>query len=181
MPSMNQYPRRVADVIDENATYCADALRAVRELKKSKPWRGTTRERTAKFDRCLRSLCAAYGLDMVRLAVRGIGTARSNGMFCREANTITLVGKLSVVTFLHEFAHARGMKERGACRWSVNLFKRVFPKQYEKLRSVGHILVTDSRAQTRRRIARLAGATSALTPEIARDMVARGLGHLLGR
>jgi len=55
---------------------------------------------------------------------------------------ITMRGKLSVVTFLHEFAHALGRDERGACRWSINLFRSVFPEQYARLRADGHTLKT---------------------------------------
>ena len=46
--------------------------------------------------------------------------------------------RLSVVTYLHEFAHAMGRDERGACRWSLNLFRRVFPEQFARLRTDGH-------------------------------------------
>jgi len=59
----------------------------------------------------------------------------------------------TVITYLHEFAHALlrqgyggqlssvalrakedalGHGERGACRWSINLFRRVFPAQYAR-------------------------------------------------
>jgi hypothetical protein len=49
-------------------------------------------------------------------------------------------GRLSVVTYLHEFAHALGRDERGACRWSINLFRRVFPEQFARLAASGHTL-----------------------------------------
>ena len=56
----------------------------------------------------------------------------------REPAVITMRGRLSVVTYLHEFAHALGRGERGACRWSLNLFRRVFPEQCARLRADGH-------------------------------------------
>ena len=56
-------------------------------------------------------------------------------------HTITLEGRLSVVTFLHEFGHARGYGERGACRFSINPFRRVFPRLFARCRRVGHTLV----------------------------------------
>jgi hypothetical protein len=46
-----------------------------------------------------------------------------------------------VVTVLHEWGHVLGLGERGACRWSVNLFRRVFPREFERLARVGHLLV----------------------------------------
>jgi len=55
--------------------------------------------------------------------------------------TIYIQGK-SIITALHEFAHhIFGASETKACRWSVWLFKKVFPKSFEKLHFVGHMLV----------------------------------------
>ena len=48
-----------------------------------------------------------------------------------------------MLTYLHEFAHARGYDERGACRWSLNLFRRCFPRSFARCRPVGHTLVRD--------------------------------------
>jgi hypothetical protein len=48
------------------------------------------------------------------------------------------------VTFLHEFAHARGFDERQACRWSINLFRRCFPRSFASCRQVGHTLVRNT-------------------------------------
>ena len=53
------------------------------------------------------------------------------------------VGRLSVVTFLHEFGHALGYGERGACRWSINLFRRCFPRSFARCRQAGHTLVRE--------------------------------------
>jgi hypothetical protein len=49
----------------------------------------------------------------------------------------------SVVTYLHEFAHALGRNERGACRWSLNLFCRVFPREFARCAQRGHCLVRE--------------------------------------
>lgn len=50
--------------------------------------------------------------------------------------------KASVVTALHEFAHhAFGRSEFRACRWSVHLFKRLFPRTFARGRFVGHKFV----------------------------------------
>ena len=46
-----------------------------------------------------------------------------------------------MVTLLHEFAHAIGRDEYGAIRWSINLFKQVFPTEYARLTSQGHTLI----------------------------------------
>lgn len=47
----------------------------------------------------------------------------------------------SILTALHELAHAiKGNNEFIACRWSVWLFKKTFPKTYESLKWDGHTL-----------------------------------------
>jgi hypothetical protein len=47
----------------------------------------------------------------------------------------------SIISTLHEFAHhLLGPDELEACAWSVNLFKKCFPKKYEKLSWKGHML-----------------------------------------
>jgi hypothetical protein len=60
---------------------------------------------------------------------------------------IALVGKLSVVTYLHELAHARGYDERQAVKWSVNLFRKVFPRSFARCQQEGHLLTTNNTAQ----------------------------------
>jgi len=51
-------------------------------------------------------------------------------------NRIVLRGRLSVITFLHEYAHIlfeTGNQDK-AQKWALDLFKEVFPEQYAKLK-----------------------------------------------
>ena len=74
-----------------------------------------------------------------------------NFNFNPQSNTITMVGKLSIITFLHEFAHALDHHlyqtsaqlggETFAVKWSLTLFKKVYPKAFEKLIPAGHCLI----------------------------------------
>lgn len=49
---------------------------------------------------------------------------------------------LSIITLLHEFYHSRGMfDEYKTVRYSISLFKRVYPNEYKKLKSIKHVLV----------------------------------------
>lgn len=57
------------------------------------------------------------------------------------SHTITINGKFSVLTLLHEYGHARGFDETDATLWSVNLFKKTFPVSYSKLQGSGHTLI----------------------------------------
>lgn len=53
----------------------------------------------------------------------------------------------SIISALHELAHAfYGPSELMACAWSVQLFRKFFPKAYTRhLKWRGHMLVSDDR------------------------------------
>jgi hypothetical protein len=59
-----------------------------------------------------------------------------------QAPRIYLRKKHSVITALHEFAHhIYGKSEKQACRWSVWLFRKIFPREFERLEFKGHMLI----------------------------------------
>ena len=137
------YPQTVVEVIDPRITYPPAALRAVRAFAATKPWSGSLEERISKFRQLNRDLSAAYDLPEPELAFEHLdGGSSGRSSYCPLQHRITLRGRLSVVTMLHEHHHARcGPDERSACRWSINLFKRCFPRQYARLAHDGHMLV----------------------------------------
>jgi hypothetical protein len=48
----------------------------------------------------------------------------------------------SIISLLHEYGHAiYGASELKACRFSVHIFKNLFPRAYAKLEWSGHMLV----------------------------------------
>jgi hypothetical protein len=145
VPYRANYPATVQEVLDPPVRFKPAALRAVRAFARSRPWRGTLAERKAKFRRLNRALAAAYGIAVPRLVFRNVGAGMSSGAssYRPGSHAIALAGRLSVVTYLHEFAHARGADERRAVRWSVNLFRRVFPRSFARCRHAGHTLVRD--------------------------------------
>jgi hypothetical protein len=145
MPYRRNYPATVAEVLDPAIRFKPAALRAVRAFARSKPWRGTVARRKGKFRRLNRQLAAAYGIVRPRLVFVGVEAGAPSGASNYQplSHTITLAGKLSVLTYLHVFAHARGADERQACRWSLNLFRRCFPRSFARCRPVGHTLVRD--------------------------------------
>jgi hypothetical protein len=59
----------------------------------------------------------------------------SHSYFDSIERCITMIGKLSVITFLHEFAHALNPDgaEEFARMWSLTLFRKVYPKAFENL------------------------------------------------
>ena len=67
---------------------------------------------------------------------------------CYKPNkkTIYMNSSLSVISTLHEYAHHQfGPSELKACRWSVHLFKTIFPTEYKKLIWKGHLLVKNNK------------------------------------
>lgn len=73
-----------------------------------------------------------------------VSVRRTIGCFVSENNQIVISGKLSVITFLHEFFHAKFFakgefqddameNELQARRHSIMLFKKVYPKAFEAL------------------------------------------------
>ena len=68
-----------------------------------------------------------------------------NNQYCHfntATNTINICSPVSIISTLHEFAHwLHGSSEVFACRWSVQLFKKVFKKSARKLTWHGHMLI----------------------------------------
>jgi hypothetical protein len=141
------YPTDPAQIIDMTAKYPGQVLRTVKAFARTKPWQGMDEEKKAKFEALLAGLAAYYGIEYPSL--RLIPGLRCAGNYSRTQNEITL-GKWSVVTLFHEFCHARGMVETEACKWSVNLFRRCFPRSWENCELVGHMVVRRSEAPAMR-------------------------------
>jgi hypothetical protein len=141
MPSFSTLPC-VADVLDDGATFEPAALAAVRDLARGKPWQGTDAERLVKFNACAAALAAAYRFQPWTIALAD----ESHPAQIDEASHVLTVDRLSVVTFLHFMALARGQNVVGAMRWSINIFRRCFPRSFARMRQVGPYLVTPERA-----------------------------------
>lgn len=142
MPYRANYPATVAEVLSDRMKFHPAALAGVRALARAKPWQGTAAERRRKLELCLDALAAAYRIRRPKLLFGVPGTV---DCYVPLTHTIYLSDRMSVVTFLHEFGHARGFDERQTCRWSLNLFRRCFPRSYGRCRHVAHTLVNDRR------------------------------------
>lgn len=144
MTQPENYPQTVEEVICD-VTYRRSVLRAMRQFKNMKPWRGSGIERAAKFMWLNEQFCLIYGknvtLSFDPRILMDMESASGNGFCYLEKGVIELVGKLSVITFLHEWGHMlKGASEHEACKWSLNLFRQIFPVQYSRLNAEGHIL-----------------------------------------
>jgi len=136
------YPQTVDEILNPNRKYPPAVLQAVKAFRASKAWQGTLVERQAKYQALNTALGAAYGVTPPTLVFEN-DEAQDSGSSCfvPATNTIILRGRLSVVTYLHEFAHFRfGHSERTACSWSINLFARCFPRSFARCVRDGHML-----------------------------------------
>ena len=141
MSKSDDYPSTVAEVLDQRMKFRPAALLAISAFAQTKPWRGTVDERMVKFRELNTKLAAAYGIVVPQLVFGQLdGSDSGRSHYIPALHAIVLRGRLSVVTFLHEFAHARGMNERRACRWSINLFRRCFPRSWSKVCFDDHLV-----------------------------------------
>jgi hypothetical protein len=140
MPYSPNYPATVAEVLDPPVHFRPAVIEAVKRFALAKPYRGTSEERQQKFMALHHDLCSLYCKQTV-LTFGTIDSSDSGSSFYQpSADAITLTGKLSVVTYLHEFAHALGRDERGAVRWSVSLFRLCFPRSFARCVTADHML-----------------------------------------
>lgn len=136
------YPSTVIEILNDEMRFSDDVLQAVQRFADSNPWRGNNFSRKEKFRKANRKLAAACNIEPPKLAFGSlIGRSSGSSYYSPRDHQIVLSGRLSVVTYLHEFGHALGFDERDACRWSVNLFRACFPVQYSRLIHVGHMLI----------------------------------------
>src|SRR2546423_305951 len=84
------------------------ALDALHRFARSKPYRGTIEECKPKFLALHHDLCNIY-IKQTTLSFDLLDGGDSGSSCYRpESDEILLNGRLSVVTYLHEFAHALG-------------------------------------------------------------------------
>jgi hypothetical protein len=108
--------------------------------------------RIKKFQWLVDMLSDIYNIPAPRVNIgefseQSWNSAGSSGSsnYNKLTHAITLHGKPSVTTLLHEFGHARCFDEMDACIWSVNLFRKIFPKSYGRLTQKGHVLLKEAK------------------------------------
>jgi len=144
MTNPNEYPATVQEILDDTMKFKPAVLRAVRAYSKSRPWRGTLEERRQKIRALYAALAIAYSIPTPTLVFGDNGEGDS-GRSCAipAMGTVILRGKNSCISAFHEFHHLLDNSEREACRWSLNLFRRCFPRSWAHLRFEGHMARLD--------------------------------------
>lgn len=141
--------------INEDLDYRQETIELMEKWKNEiKPFRPkeysveAVKEKRQKFQWITDRLADVYKIRKPRIIVGNItrqtwekaGSSGSSN-YRPLSHTITINGKFSILTLLHEFGHARGFDEVDTILWSVNIFKRTFPVSYSKLQGEGHTLV----------------------------------------
>ncbi|QDU88383.1 hypothetical protein Pla175_17590 [Pirellulimonas nuda] len=152
-------PLGVEDVINERRRFNADVLRAVKAFRRAKPFRGTIDEQKAALKAMHAVIVEAYSLNVELEFGTGFGedepsldsVLQDRRFLTRRGRTvpisavapdfaIRLQGRLSLVSYLHLVGAARGLSPADRCEFSLNLFKRVFPKSFERAEKDGMVL-----------------------------------------
>jgi hypothetical protein len=139
--SQSDYPRSVEELDLDSVVLDEHVIEAVRRFAKAKPYRGSLDERKQKFVGLNADLAAACRVSPPRILFE-INEREDSGEsgYSPFLDTIVLRGRLSVITMLHEWGHRIfGRSEYQACRWSLALFKRCFPRSWKRLRFEGHM------------------------------------------
>jgi hypothetical protein len=157
---MGEKNNHLQALIDDNMTFPAPAIEALALFKKDyrfnapanvsfMDWQG---RRLAGMKTLVNALCEAYQIAPIELRMVGIeeGASSTASFYMPTERIIYMVGKLSIVTLLHEFAHAllNTDGQDAAQKWAVNLYKKVYPRAFDNLSSGDGYLLVHSDTRT---------------------------------
>lgn len=142
-PTASPYPDR--PIYSDDMKFKLGVLSAVKKFRNNFPYRVGNEKRIVGMMRLIMELSTIYTMENPKLEFTELEKENSFGSHYNQTeHKITMVGKLSIITLLHEFAHALGKDEHGATKWSLSLFKKCFPKDFEKLVADRHCLVVNT-------------------------------------
>lgn len=112
-------------------------LEALRRFKEMGPWSGNIEQRKMKFqwlhDRFNEIFGRRVSLHFEVPNDIKLWYFSGSSYYSPLTDSIHLKGRLSVITFMHEWGHAIGLGQREAQEWAVGLFKTVFPEKMANL------------------------------------------------
>jgi hypothetical protein len=126
-------------------------INALRHFKAMNPWSGSVETRKKKFLWLHREWNKIHN-ESWRLTFEVPNSCKkwtfSGSSYCNPATkSIILRGRLSVITFLHEWGHALGLTQLNAQSYAISLFKEVFPENMANLHSYDYCLVKRKRGE----------------------------------
>lgn len=134
------YPTK-EEIIDKPIKHKKEIINVVKHWKKEN-WlparQSNPLEKFAVIKDLLLNIAFAYGKQVNVEFVPELLSCCYNP----KTHTISINDPISIISALHELAHHLfGRSELKACRWSIWLFKKTFPKAYAKLVWKEHMLV----------------------------------------
>lgn len=135
------YPQSVEEVLDDRMKFKKGVVEALLEFKGKRTKEDT--ERLGAMADLVEDLSTIYEIATPSFKAEGLQANGFSGAssYNQETHEITMRGKLSVIALLHEFAHVLGKNEWDAAKWSINLFRKVYPDEFERLQANGHVLI----------------------------------------
>lgn len=130
-------------ILETPVEYPAHVIDVMKEFKKyHKLGTESDESRLDAMSILVREIASAYQVQAPIIRMDRIdGSSSADSCYSQNDHSITMRGKLSIITFLHEVAHAiLSHNEHQARVWSLNLFKRIYPKSFAKLQGDGHFM-----------------------------------------
>lgn len=112
-------------------------ITAIREYWKLGYWNGNDKHKKETFDNLLRKLCEIYKIQKIPY-IKIDTRLKKYGCYIPSLNII-IMKKYSLITFLHEFKHAKDYfdgkkcKENNAIGWSLSLMYQVNPRYFFRI------------------------------------------------
>ncbi len=147
------YPKTVAEVLDDNMKFSDATLAVMAKFKESKPYRGTLWEKRDKFLALIADLSKVYNIPTPQVLISP-AKVDPRCFYMPMAHFIQLNDNFNIIVALHEFGHSIGKTEKQTVKWSINLFRKIFPEAYAKLTpgtapGTGHMLYRKPKKATR--------------------------------
>lgn len=135
-----QYPTKEEIMEEPWPTHKRDVIRSIVSWKKE-IWKDAKYDSSRKA-RALIALVRILGNMYDKPCGFAIEENAPSPRYDSATETIYMNESMSIISTLHEFAHhLYGSDEIKACRWSVHLFRKTFPRAYNQLVWQGHCLV----------------------------------------
>jgi len=130
--------RTAANFIDDSRTYKPAAIAALKAFKARKTFKPevTEQQRENAMFELVNGLAEVYQVPAVLTIMREEPEGTLSMTDGRPIIPIVLKGSLSIITLLTKFAVIRNALNGTTLdemAWAVNLFRKVYPRQFEKL------------------------------------------------
>jgi hypothetical protein len=128
-------------VLEEKIVFADDLVEAIREFKSLNPWKQDAEGTKNCFHLLNKRLNELFKKDTVLAFVQCYTDIMEIQTGLHEGQHAVYLSKPSLITYLHEYGHGLGKDDHETTKWSVQLFKLVFPIAFEKLEWDGMNLV----------------------------------------